>query len=181
MESNINFDKRKYFQLLKEEKLLREQRRSFLGETSEKALEYLSSGIILECQIHYNRKDEYISLLAKYLNTDKTTRAAEIFRSEFSNLMRKDKKALALLQEEILQTGFQRLDTFSIDPESKDFTSLIEDIVSFCAFLTFYEENQDGITGITLDQFYEHIEETFFRMQPYSDVGNSTLDFSEDS
>jgi hypothetical protein len=174
MENNINFDTSRYLQLLKQRKFLREQGESL---NDEEFNEFLSYGIILENQIYYNQKDEYIGLVAKYLNTKKSKIAAQFFVADFNTIFQKDNKALDLFEEEILQEGPQILDTFSIHPKSEDFSIFIEDMVGLCEFLTFDKENHDGIT---LDQFHDYLEKLFVELQEYSDVGNSTLNFSKD-
>jgi len=179
MENNINFDKSRYIQLLKKRELLIEQG-VFLND--EESREFLSYGIILSNQIYYNRKDEYIRLVAKYLNTNKSKIAAEFFAAEFSHIFQNDNKAFNLLEEELLQEGLQRLDTFPINPKSKDFSIFIEDMFGLCEFLTFDKEDQNGVT---LDQFHDYLEKLFVKMQKYSDVqysdvGNSTLNFYKD-
>jgi hypothetical protein len=174
MENNINFDTSRYIQLLKKRKFLIEQG-EFLND--EEFLEFLSYGVILENQIYYNRKDEYIRLVAKYLNTKKGKIAAQFFVADFDTIFQNDNEALDLLKEEILQEGLQRLDTFPINPKSEDFSIFIEDMVGLCESLTFDKENHDGIT---LDQFYDYLEKLFVEMQPYSDVGNFTLNFSKE-
>lgn len=183
MENNINFDKSRYIQLLKKRELLIEEG-GFLND--EESREFLSYGIIIENQIYYNRKDEYIRLVAKYLNTNKSKIAAEFFAAEFSHIYQNDNKALDLLKEELLQEGLQeglqRLDTFPINPKSEDFSIFIEDMFGLCEFLTFDKEDQNGVT---LDQFHDYLEKLFVKMQEYSDVqysdvGNSTLNFYED-
>ena len=50
MENNINFDKTRYIEWLKNE------RTSLFNENREEDLELLSYGVILENQIYYNRK-----------------------------------------------------------------------------------------------------------------------------
>ena len=113
----------------------------------------LSYGVILENQIYYNRKVEYISLIEEYLREN----AARLFVSEFFNIFKKDNKAL-----EILEQGIKRLATFYIDPKSTEFSVLINQIVGSCEFLTFDSEDS---YGITLDQFRDSIEIIFFKIQ----------------
>jgi hypothetical protein len=174
MENNINFDTSRYFQLLKKRKFLIEQG-EFLNHEDED--EFLSYSIILENQIYYNRKDEYIDLVAKYLNTKKSEIAAQFLVADFNTIFNNDNKALDLLIEEILQEGPQILDTFSIHPKSEDFSDLVQAIFGCCELLTFDKENH---TGITLEQFHDSLEKLFVQIQEYSDVGNSTLEFSKD-
>ena len=63
MENNINFDKTWYIELLKKEEILKNEGTSLFNENREEDLELLSYGVILENQIYYNRKAEYIFLV----------------------------------------------------------------------------------------------------------------------
>ena len=121
----------------------------------------LSYGVILENQIYYNRKVEYISLVEEYLRKNAGKDGARLFVSEFFNIFKKDNKAL-----EILEQGIKRLATFCIDPKSTEFSALINQIVGSCELLTFDPEDS---YGITLDQFRDSIEIIFFKIQNYYD------------
>jgi hypothetical protein len=161
MENEINFDKTRYIQLLKKEEILRNEETSLFNENREECRELLSYGVILENQIYYNRKVEYISLVEEYLRKNAGKDGARLFVSEFFNIVKKNNKAL-----EILEQGIKRLATFCIDPKSTEFSALISQIVGSCEFLTFDPEDS---YGITLDQFRDSIEIIFFKIQNYYD------------
>ncbi len=150
---NINFDKSRYIELLKKEETLKNQEISFLDENPKESCELLSYKIILENQIYYNRKTEYIFLVEEYLRENAGEDGARLFLWEFFIIFKKDNKAL-----EILEQGIQRLATFCINPKSTEFSALINEIVGFCQFLTFDPEDK---YGITLDQFRDSIEKIF--------------------
>jgi len=166
MKNNINFDKTRYIELLKKEEILRNEGTSLFNENREEDLELLSYGVILENQIYYNRKAEYISLVEEYLRENAGEDGARLFVWEFFNIFKKDNKALEILEKEILEQGIKRLATFCIDPKSTEFSALINQIVGSCEFLTFDPEDS---YGITLDQFRDSIEKIFFKMQKYLD------------
>lgn len=166
MKDNINFNKIQYFKLLKKQETLKNQETSLFNENQKENLELLSYSLILENQIYYNRKNEYIHLVTKYLNMNKSRIAAESFVWEFFTIFRKDNKALEILEKEILQEGLQILDTFLIHPKSTDFSGLINQIWDYCEFLTFDLEDNNGIT---LDQFHDLIEKSFFKMKDHLD------------
>jgi hypothetical protein len=155
MTNDINFDKTRYIELLKKEEI------SLFNENREEDLELLSYGVILENQIYYNRKVEYISLVEEYLRENAGKDGARLFVSEFFNIFKKDNKAL-----EILEQGIKRLATFCIDPKSTEFSALINQIVGSCELLTFDPEDS---YGMTLDQFRDSIEIIFFKIQNYFD------------
>jgi hypothetical protein len=110
-------------------------------ENREERRELLSYGIILENQIYYNRKVEYISLVEEYLRENAGKDGARLFVSEFFNIFNKDNKAL-----EILEQGIQRLATFCIDPKSTEFSALINQIVGSCEILTFNSKESYEMT-----------------------------------
>ena len=76
----------------------------------------LSYGVILENQIYYNRKAEYIFLVEEYLIENAGEDGARLFVWEFFKIFKKDNKALKTLEKEILQQGIPKLATFWIDP-----------------------------------------------------------------
>ena len=162
MENNINFDKTRYIELLKKEESLKNEGTSLFNENREEDLELLSYGVILENQIYYNRKAEYIFLVEEYLRENAGEDGARLFIWEFFNIFKKDNKALKILEKEILEQGIQKLATFWIDPKSTEFSALINQIVGLCEFLTFDPEDT---YGITLDQFRDSIEKIFFKIQ----------------
>lgn len=85
----------------------------------------LSYGIILENQIYYNRKAEYIFLVEEYLRENAGKDGAHLFVSEFFKIFKKDNKALKAFEKEILEQGIQKLATFQIDPKSTEFSALV--------------------------------------------------------
>jgi hypothetical protein len=162
MANNINFDKSRYIELLKKEETLKNQEISLLDENPKERRELFSYKIILENQIYYNRKAEYIFLVEEYLRGNAGEDGARLFIWEFFNIFKKDNKALKILEKEILEQGIQKLATFCIDPKSTEFSALINQIVGLCEFLTFDPEDT---YGITLDQFRDYIEKIFFKIQ----------------
>ena len=162
MANNINFDKSRYIELLKKEETLKNQEISLLDENPKERRELFSYKIILENQIYYNRKAEYIFLVEEYLKENAGEDGARLFVWEFFKIFKKDNKALKILEKEILQQGIQKLATFCIDPKSTKFSALINQIVGLCEFLTFDPEDT---YGITLDQFRDSIEKIFFKIQ----------------
>ena len=161
MKNNINFDKTRYIELLKKKEFLKNEGTSLLNENREEGLELLSYGVILENQIYYNRKAEYIFLVEEYLRENAGEDGARLFVWEFFEIFRKDNKALKILEKEILQQGIQKLATFQIDPKSTEFSALVEDIFGFCECLTFDHEDT---YGITLDQFRDLIQQIYLEI-----------------
>ena len=162
MKNNINFDKTRYIELLKKTKFLENEGTSLSDENPEENLELLSYGVILENQIYYNRKAEYISLVEEYLRENAGEDGARLFVWEFFQIFKKDNKAVDVLEKEILQQGIQKLDTFQIDPKSTEFSALVNKIVGSCEFLTFDPEDT---YGMTVDQFRDSIQKIYVKIQ----------------
>ena len=162
MAKNINFDKSRYIELLKKEETLKNQEISLLDENPKERRELFSYKIILENQIYYNRKAEYIFLVEEYLRENAGEDGARLFVWEFFKIFKKDNKALKILEKEILQQGISKLATFWIDPKSTEFSAFINQIVGSCEFLTFDPEDT---YRITLDQFRDSIQKIYFKIQ----------------
>ena len=129
MEKNINFDKIRYIELLKKNEIFKNEGTSLFNENPEEDLELLSYGVILENQIYYNRKAEYIFLIEEYLRENAGEDGARLFIWEFFKIFKKDNKALKILEKEILEQGIQKLATLWMDQKSTEFSALINQIV----------------------------------------------------
>lgn len=163
--NNIPFNVIRYIELLKKEHTLKNQGISFSNENDKEDLELLSYKVILEPQIHYNQKADYIFLIEEYLRENSDKAGARLFVWEFFrifNKINKINKTLEIFEKEILEQGIQRFDSFSIHPKSTEFCDLIYIIASDCEFLTFDPEDTNGMT---LDEFHDSIEKIFFQMQ----------------
>ena len=159
MSNNINFDKIRYIELLNKEESLKNQGISLLDENPTEGGELFSYKIILENQIYYNRKAEYIYVVEEYLRENAGEAGARMFQWDFFTLFRKDNQALEILEKEILEEGIPKLENFEIDSKSKEFSVLINDIFGSCEFLTFDREDSGGIT---VEEFRDELEKTFF-------------------
>lgn len=161
MTITINFDKTRYIELLRKEETLKNQRRFLFDENTKEHDELLSYEIILENQIYYNRKAEYIFLVEEYLRKNASEDGAQLFVWEFYNIFKENNEALEVLVKEIIEQGIKRLATFCIEPKSTEFSTFINDTVNLCKFLT--------SDRITFDQFRDSIEEDFIKMRKYLD------------
>ena len=164
MANNINFDRSRYIELLKKEETFKNQEISLVDENPKERRELFSYKIILENQIYYNRKAEYIFLVEEYLRENAGEDGARLFVWEFFQIFKKDNKAFKILEKEILQQGIPKLATFLIDPKSTEFSALINQIVGDCEFLTFDPEDN---YGMTLDQFRDSIQKIYFKIQHF--------------
>ena len=76
---------------------------SLFQENPQEDSELNSYSIIVENQIYYNRKDEYIFLVEQYLSEDEGKVGARLFISDFYDLFRKDNIIVDNFQAEIVQ------------------------------------------------------------------------------
>ena len=168
-----NFNKIRYFELLEKQDVLRNQNKSLFDENPKEDSELLSYGVILENQIYYNRKDEYIGLVEEYLQDNPGEAEARLFQWEFCTLFKTDNQTVEIFEKEILEEGVQKLKNFEIDSKSKEFSVLIHDIFGSCEFVTFDAKDdipfREDSSGIALEKFRSEIGETFLEMKKYSD------------
>lgn len=161
MTNIIKFDKVRFNELLKKKALCQ-----LVGNSKEYS-ELLSYGIMLENQIYYNRKAEYIYLVEEYLRENGGEAGARMFQWDFCTLFKEDNQTARILKKEILEEGIGKLDNFDIDSKSKEFSVLINDIFGSCEFVTF---NPEDSSGITVEEFKSELKKTFLEMKKYSDV-----------
>ena len=161
MGNNINFDKTQQIKLLKKEEFLKNEGTSLFNENCKEELELLSYRVILDNQIYYNWKAEYIFLVEEYLRQGAGEDGARLFVWKFFKIFNKDNKALKVLEKEILQQGSQKLATFQINPKSTEFSALVNQIIGSCEFLTFDPEDT---YRMTIDQFCDSIQKIYLKI-----------------
>jgi len=150
------FNVPRYRELLKKEKILEEQNKFLLDEPD--YLELLSCKGSVDCQICFDRKSDYFSLIEKYLNT---IISPEKFRARFLEMGEQDyEKAKKILQD------FEQLSNFSIDVKSDGFCSLFEGISDDCRQAFEFGPEDDGY-GIPEDEFRNSIEKIYFQLVNY--------------
>jgi hypothetical protein len=168
--NDFNFDKNQYFFLLKKRETLRNQDISLWNENYGEYEELLSYRAILEQQFCYNRKDEYIFLIEKYLEEttgkdgDDLSGLSGLFRWEFLILWRHMISDLEIFEQEIHDQGIQKLTNFYIDPKSREFSDLIDQIRDLCEILSCYPEDTYGINS---DEFRTSIEKIYFQIKQF--------------
>ena len=154
-------DKTLYMKLLIKSKSLRDMGKSLSDENYQEFRRLLSYQVILEDQIRYNRKTEYIFLIADYLGE---TIGPVIFRFMFIRMRKEDTKA-----RENLEKNFQQLAAFSIDSKSIGFSDPINQIVTDCEkpfdFDPIDEENPEY--GISEKVFQDLVIKNCLKMQKY--------------
>jgi hypothetical protein len=176
MSNSLHFDATRCFNLLKKKETLRNQGIYIWKEPKGEYDELLSYKIILQQQLCYNRKDEYISLIEEFLKEtagkdgDRLAGRSGLFRWQFLILWRYMISDSEILEKEILEQGIQRLTSFYIDPKSREFGDLIEEIRDLCEFLTFdFEEIEEPEeieeVEINPDEFRTSIEKIYFEIK----------------
>jgi len=154
------FNKSRYIELLTKDKNLESKNSSLDKLTELEYSELLSYSIILYSQIVYNRKEEYLSLIEKYL----TNEINSLFlRFEFFHLQTTHDK-----MTKNFENNFELLSNVLIDPKSEEFTRLLEDIAAACEALK-SDDEPDQNYGINELQFRAFLEKTFLQMKKYLD------------
>ena len=128
------FNVSRYCELLKKEEILKEQNKFLFDELDYDEL--LSCERSVYCQIYFDQKSDYLSLIEKYLNT---IISPEKFRARFLEMVEQDRKKA----EKILQ-DFKQLSDFSIDVKSDGFWSLFEGIFDNCLQAFEFGPEDDG-------------------------------------
>jgi hypothetical protein len=152
------FNKVRYIELLKKDRGLESKNRSLYKEDRIEYRELLSYGVILQNQIFYSRRHDYISLIKKYVTNEIDSL---LLKLQFFQMQREDKKI-----KKDLEKNFERFYTVLIDSKSGEFSLLIADIFDACEALKSDSEETYGITG---SQFQAFLEKTFLQMEKYSD------------
>ena len=150
------FDVSRYRELLKKKDILDEQNKFLFNEPD--YLELLSYQSTVYSQIHFSRKNDYYSLIKKYLNA---IIPAYKFRARFLEMVKQDDERA----EKILQ-DFKQLSNFSIDVNLNEFSSLFRQISDNCLQAFEFGSKDDGY-GIPEDEFRNSIEEIYFQLENY--------------
>jgi hypothetical protein len=154
------FNKVRYIELVKKDRSLESKNSSLYIEYRIEYRELLSYGVILENQIIYNRRHDYISLIEKYITNEIDSL---LLRLQFFQMQREDRKI-----KKDFEKNFERLYTVLIDSKSGEFSLLIADIFDACEALKCDSEPEEAY-GITELQFRAFLKKTFLQMEKYSD------------
>ena len=153
-------NKVRYIELLKKNQNLQNKNTSLYHENRVEYLELISYGKIVDDQILYNRRDDYISLIEKYVTNEIDSL---VLRLQFFQTQREDRKIT-----EDLEKNFQQLSNLLIDSKSSEFSLLIEDIFGACEALKCDSEPEEAY-GINELEFRAFLEKIFLQMKNYSD------------
>ena len=156
-------NKVRYLKLLEKDQRLKNQNSCLYYEDKMEYRELLSYGIILENQILYNRRHDFISLLESYITNEIDDLS---LRFKFFQIRRESLKI-----RDDLQKNFEKLLNVSIDSKSAEVSPLIKDIDSYCELCDFDSEDDER-------KFRTCIEDTFLKLKPYKDSEKFPMDDS---
>ena len=117
-------------------------------------LELVTYGANIESQICYNRKENYFSLIEKYL---KRKIDGYEFRSKFIEMEQQDGKLSSIIKQD-----FQKLEVFTLADDLKEFSNLLVEISTLCWE---YDEIWDGtMTPMSENEFYSLVNKHYFQL-----------------
>lgn len=158
----MTLNKTRYLELLEKNDTLKNQNISLIYENPLEHRELLEYQILVEGQIYFNNKTNYIKLIETHLNKIINETQTRQFFSQFREIFQDDNKKLLEIENQILKDGRKRLDQLEIHPNSISFSDLTFQIVDCGENLTLDPENT---YGITLSQFREIIKKNYLEMK----------------
>nr|WAK84893.1 hypothetical protein [Amicula sp. isolate GU52X-4 cfCalB7] len=160
--NTISFIKSEYFDLLKYQKICRNQRKR-MGK--EKFNQLYAYDILIRGQMKYKIKNEYISIIKNYI---KGTIDDHTFIEKFVELSDSIDNKWGAFREKVYEQGPNFMDV-QIQLKSKHFSFLTAEVSDLCQFYIWsedWEENKDILEEkITPDKFYQSINKTYVEMQ----------------
>ena len=115
--------------------------------------EFLIYETSIQLQISYNRKENYFSLIEKYLERKLS---GHEFRSKFLKMENQDQKTAYTIKQD-----FQKLEAFTLADDLEDFSNLTLEISTLCSD---YDEIWDGTVGpMSESEFYSLVNKHYFQ------------------
>jgi len=145
----------KYFNLSRYKELLQLEesvKDSLLDKTFVELLSYQAS---IGGQISYNRKENYFSLIDKYLNR---VIAPNEFRSKFLEMEKQDSRAVDIILED-----FQELEVFTLADDLKEFSDFKIEISTLC--FGYYEVWDGTMERMSESEFYNLVNNCYLQFQ----------------
>ena len=133
-------------------------------------LELLTYKASIENQIVYNRKENYFSLIEKYLKRKLT---GHEFRSKFLKMETQDSKIAYTIQRD-----FQKLEAFTLADDLEYFSDLTVEISTLCSE---YNEIWDGtMEKMSESEFYSLVNKHYFQLAKlFSAVSTNNLPYEK--
>lgn len=117
-------------------------------------LELVTYKASIESQICYNRKENYFSLINRYLIG---TLDGPDFRSQFLKMENQDRKIAYTIKRD-----FQKLEAFTLADDLEDFSNLTVQISTLCLE---YDEIWDGtLERMSESEFYSLVNKYYFQL-----------------
>ena len=145
----------KYFNLVRYKELLQLEESGNYSLLDENDLELLTYQASIEDQISYNQKENYFSLIEKYLSR---VIAPREFRLKFSEMEKQDSRTA-----DIILNDFQELEVFTLAENLKEFSDLISEISTLC--FGYYEVWDGTMEPMSESEFYNLVNNSYLQFQ----------------
>ena len=142
----------KHFNLSRYKELLKLEES---GKISFLDLELLSNGASIQSQMSYNRKENYFSLIDKYLG--RTITPYE-FRSKFLEMEKQDSEEAFIIKQD-----FRKLEVLTLADDLDKFSDLIIEISTLCfEYDALWEETMERMSE---SEFYSLVNNHYLQLQ----------------
>lgn len=153
MKFTLDIDR--YKELLEKESRLNKQNSSLIYENREEFLELLSYPARVQNQIAYERRNDYYSLISKYIQQILTL---DEFRWEFIQMETREGADTSAIRDDL-----EQLAAFSVDSKADEFSSLTNQLSEDVSVAEEFGP-EDGISDA---QFHDSIQKTYLKMQKF--------------
>lgn len=150
-----NLTKSCFLELVNKSKMVYAKETSFNHTNKSEYLELSNYEIILEQQIFYQNRSQYVNLIKDYIDGKIN---CYVFQWDFFELYQNH---LEILDDLIENSNQYSSITFYTDSKIKHVSSLINDMVGFCEFLD---------EGVTEERFDEEIKKIYNDLQKYASL-----------
>ena len=148
----------RFLELLRKEEVLESENKSLYEVEKSEYSELTSYRIVLQEQIYYENRFQYIDLVKKCLDGEINCYALQW---DFFEIYQNDMKTLDKLIKKVSRSGIDGEMNFHTDSKIENFSSLIDDqLVPLCDFLD---------DGLSEESFYHKLEQVYFEMLKYTE------------
>ena len=148
----------RFLELLRKEKALNVENRSLYEVKKSEYSELISDRIVLQEQIYYQNRFQYIDLVKKCLDGEINCYALQW---DFFEIYQNDMKTLDKLIKKVSQYGIDGEMNFHTDSKIENFSSLLGDqLVPMCDFLD---------DGLSEESFSHKLEQVYSEMLKYTE------------
>lgn len=148
----------RFLELLRKEEVLESENKSLYEVEKSEYSELTSYRIVLQEQIYYENRSQYIDLVKKCLDGEINCYALQW---DFFEIYQNDMKTLDKLIKKVSQYGIDSEMNFHTDSKIENFSSLLDDqLVPLCDFLD---------DGLSEESFYQKLEQVYSEMLKYTE------------